>query len=159
MCVLMAPVGSYVLKHTAPSLQQKNVYFKNQKLIIIKMNKASNKQALSLLVRGVDVPPSLPVHLCEVPCYCHAPTCGPRPLRTTDASMACADDTDSIYQCPDTESLNHVPPSFVGKISQGDFCTSLSSGTGLCFMCELVLLVGVRTFRKVFVLSERRMME
>lgn len=88
------------------------------------MNKASNKQALSLLVRGVDVPPSLTVHLCEVPRYCHAPTCGPRPLRTTDGSMACADDADSIYQCPDAESLNRVPLPLVGKISRGDFCKS-----------------------------------
>lgn len=38
---------------------KKKVYFKNQKLIIIKMNKGSNKQALSVLIRGVDVPPSV----------------------------------------------------------------------------------------------------
>lgn len=102
-------------------LTTKNVYFKNQKLIIIKMNKASNKQALSSLDRGVDVPQTS--FLCTfVGCLATAMLrhVGPPSSQTmggpgTCGSMACADDTDSICQCPDTESLNHVPLSFVGK--------------------------------------------
>lgn len=81
------------------------------------MNKASNKQALSLLIRDVDAPPFLPAHLCEVPATA-------MPHMWAPSSQNHGDNTDSIYQCPDTESLNCVLLSFVGKISQGDFCKS-----------------------------------